>query len=409
MDHLFFICVCLQKLQEAERKATDQADEFAKSKQIYVHKACELNGLRDRLAHIEYEVEEARDELDACRAKNYALANANKRANADYEQLIGQQEAADKEIARLERSIDQLQAHYDASVQRLQKDVMRLEADSLDLNKQLDESGLRTQHLSKQLSDAHTLVAKHEAICAAMEREMRARDDEAAKMREALGERERLVRDKDALARELEHARRDSSEVRSQWQSCAAEKAHVEERMLLTAANMEQLQEEMRARVTECVRAEQTCQRQQTELKTLKERNTSYEEEIDELKKLADKCKRDLLACKDEAGAVHADNGKLRATVAKGHAELEASKSQEKLLYEQLAHNDALLQQAHAELRQERGKQHECQRVISQLKQSLCELNNEAESGDKQRKELLVKVAFLLLYSKYMYTVKPLF
>jgi hypothetical protein len=164
---------------------------------------------------------------------------------------------------------------------------------------------------------------------------------------------------------------------------------------------MEQLQDEMRSRVTECVRAEQTCQRQQTELKTLKERNTSYEEEIDELKRLSDKIKRDLMASKEEAHGMHVENGKLRANVAKANGELEASQSQMKLLYEQLAHNDALLQQAHAELRQERGKQQECQRVIAQLKQSLAELNNEADQGDKQRKELLAKASGILI-SKYL-------
>jgi hypothetical protein len=174
-------------------------------------------------------MEEARDELDAYRSKNHALILANKRANADYEQLILQQEAADKEIARLERSIDDLQSHYDTSQQRLSKEILRLEADSLELNKQLDESGLRIQNLNKQLSEANALAAKHEATSASWEREVRSRDDEMAKMREVLNERDRLTRDKDGLLQELAQARRETSEVRSQWQCCAAEKAHVEE------------------------------------------------------------------------------------------------------------------------------------------------------------------------------------
>ena len=148
--------------------------------------------------------------------------------------------------------------------------------------------------------------------------------------------------------------------------------------------NLEQIQEEIRLKVTDYVRLEQLSHKQQTEIKTLRERTKSYEEEINELKKFVEKLKKDLLATKDEVLKLQQENNLYKNNSSKIQHELEARKEQEKMLTDQISQIDYLLQQTQNDIRNERSKQQECQRVISQLKQNNLELNNEKEANEKQ-------------------------
>ena len=62
------------------------------------------------------------------------------------------------------------------------------------------------------------------------------------------------------------------------------------------------------------------------------------------------------------------------------------------MLTDQIAQIDYLLQQSQTDIRNERSKQQECQRTISQLKQSNLELSHEKEANEKQIKDLVNKV-----------------
>ena len=161
---------------------------------------------------------------------------------------------------------------------------------------------------------------------------------------------------------------------------------------MLINKNLEQIQEEIRQKVTDYVRIEQLSQKQQTEIKTLKDRTRSYEDEMNEIKKFSDKLKKDLFTTKEELINANQEVSKLKNNLIKTQHEFDSSKQQEKIATEQLLHNDTLLQQLHAELRNERNKQQECQRVISQLKQNITELCNEKEANEKHLKETLNKV-----------------
>ena len=120
---------------------------------------------------------------------------------------------------------------------------------------------------------------------------------------------------------------------------------------MLITRNLEQIQEEIRLKVTEFVRIEQTCHKQQTELKTLKERNKSYEEEISDLKKFVEKLRRDLMAAKDEGLNLQQENSKYKSDIFKIQHDLECRKEQEKIIFEQMAQNDNLIKQFQTELR----------------------------------------------------------
>lgn len=129
------------------------------------------------------------------------------------------------------------------------------------------------------------------------------------------------------------------------------QKAHIEERFILINKNLEQIQEEIRLKVTEYVRCEQTCQKQQTEIKTLKDRTRSYEDELSDLKKFIDKVKKDLQLSKEECLNLQQENSKYKSNTYKMQHELDTRKEQERLFVEQLDHNENLLQQLQNELR----------------------------------------------------------
>jgi hypothetical protein len=120
---------------------------------------------------------------------------------------------------------------------------------------------------------------------------------------------------------------------------------------MLITKNLEQIQDEIRQKVTEYVRLEQTCQKQHTEIKMLKERTKSYEDELNELKKYIEKLKKDVLVAKEETFNLQQDNSKYKGGMFKQQHELEARKEQETLMLEQLHQNDHMLQQMQNELK----------------------------------------------------------
>lgn len=120
---------------------------------------------------------------------------------------------------------------------------------------------------------------------------------------------------------------------------------------MLINKNLEQVQDEIRQKVTDYVRLEQTCHKQQTEIKTLRDRSKSYEEEIAELKKFIEKVKKDLLQCKEEIADLQQENTKFKNNNAKLQHEFDTKKDQEKMLSDQVSQIDYLLQQSQTEIR----------------------------------------------------------
>lgn len=60
--------------------------------------------------------------------------------------------------------------------------------------------------------------------------------------------------------------------------------AHLEERLLIMEQSLATTQEQLSQQVGKCVKLEQQSRKLQTELKTMKERNVSYEDEIKDQK-----------------------------------------------------------------------------------------------------------------------------
>lgn len=105
-----------------------------------------------------------------------------------------------------------------------------------------------------------------------------------------------------------------------------------------------------------------------------------------------DKLKKDLFAVKEENCTVEQENTKLKTLKIKLEHDLEALKEQEKILIDQLSHNDQIMQQLQDDLRNEMNKQQECQKVIGCLKQNISDLANEKENNEKSIRELANKI-----------------
>ena len=95
-------------------------------------------------------------------------------------------------------------------------------------------------------------------------------------------------------------------------------------------------QEQLSARVADVVRFEQQNRKLQTELKTMKERNESYEEEIGEQKSSIEKLRRDLLSSKEETHRAIQEGMAFKQQASKLEVEIEGHREQEKMLNEQV-------------------------------------------------------------------------
>ena len=112
--------------------------------------------------------------------------------------------------------------------------------------------------------------------------------------------------------------------------------AHHEEKLMLMEQSLQTTQDQLSQRVTEVVRYEQINRKLQLEVKTLRERNISYEEEIDEQKSIIDKLRKDLVKSKEEHHSAVQEGLAYKQQAHKYEVELEGAKEQEKMLTEQV-------------------------------------------------------------------------
>lgn len=393
----------LFQFNELDKELGRVQDEYRSYQHKYQYTGEDIASRENRANQLEYELEESANQCHLLKSQNSEVVSAISSAKADYEQLLEMKRNCDRENTRLESCLSELQMTFTSSQQQLKNEIGQLEAHANNLSQQLQQASKQIESLTNQIDACNDTNRKLENQVANMEREILTKSDEIERtsvnmkfMREASVELERANREKEALIGEhlndKEHMKNEVNEARHQLQHCLAEKAHVEERFMLISKNLEQIQEEIRQKVCEYVRVEQLCNKQQTEIKTLKERTASYEEEIGELKKFGEKLKKDLLANKEELINAHQDMSKTKNCLLKREHELSSAREQEKIITEQLVHNDSLLQQLHADLRSERNKVADAQRNISQLKQDLVSVSNVKDGLDKLSKELANKV-----------------
>lgn len=100
---------------------------------------------------------------------------------------------------------------------------------------------------------------------------------------------------------------------------------------------MNTTQDQLSQRVTEVVRHEQINRKLQAELKTLRERNTSYEEEIAEQKGIIDKLRKDLVGSKEEYHSAVQEGLAYKQRAHKTEVELKGAREQEQMLTEQVS------------------------------------------------------------------------
>lgn len=393
----------LFQVNELDKELSRVQDDYRSYQHKYQYTGEDIASRENRANQLEYELEESQNQCHLLKSQNSEVMSAISSAKADYEQLLEMKRNCGRENARLESCLSELQMTFTSTQQQLKNEIGQLEAHANNLSNQLQQASSQIESLTKQIDAGNDASRKLENQVANMEREIVSKNEEIERssvnmkfVKEANMELERANREKEALIGEhlndKEHMKNEVSEARHQLQHCLAEKAHVEERFMLISKNLEQIQEEIRQKVCEYVRVEQLSNKQQTEIKTLKDRTASYEEELAELKKFCEKLKKDLFANKEELINAHQDMSKTKNCLLKSEHELSSAREQEKILTEQLVQNDHLLQQLHADVRNERSKVADAQRNISQLKQELASVGNDKDGLDKLSKELANKV-----------------
>lgn len=109
---------------------------------------------------------------------------------------------------------------------------------------------------------------------------------------------------------------------------------------MLMEQSLNTTQDQLSQRVTEVVRHEQINRKLQAELKTLRERNTSYEEEIAEQKGIIDKLRKDLMGAKEEYHSAVQEGLAYKQQAHKTEVELKGAREQEQMLTEQVSRSN---------------------------------------------------------------------
>ncbi|CAG5136164.1 unnamed protein product, partial [Candidula unifasciata] len=125
-----------------------------------------------------------------------------------------------------------------------------------------------------------------------------------------------------------------------------------------------------------------------TELKTVKERASSYEEEIAEQKAMIDKLRKDLMSARDEHHAAVQEGIAYKQQAHKMELELAGAKEQEKILTGQVEQQEGILGQLQAELRAERERHGETVRQLSASKKMSLDMQADMEALQRLTREL---------------------
>ncbi|CAF0853486.1 unnamed protein product [Brachionus calyciflorus] len=393
----------IEDCNDLDERLNKLTNEFKAYQQKFQYTLDDIVSRDNRLTQCEYEVEETKNELQMAKNQFQELLLSHNSLKLDYEQILEQKKNKDKENANLENTITEIQMNFTQTSQQLKKEIARMEVQVNSVSLQFTESEKQCDQLTNQLKETKENVNELESKIESLQREIDSKNDEIDRiqinlknMRECNIELEKLNREKENMISEYlnekEHLRNEVNESRHQLQHCLAEKAHIEERFMLISRNLEQIQEEIRQKVTDYVRLEQSCQKQQTEIKTLKDRNRSYEDEISDLKKFNDKLKKDLCLSKDEFNNLQDESSKMKSNFFKLEHEVETRREQEKIYINQMNQNEQIIQTMQNELRNERNKQQECHRIVSQYKQQLNEMCNQKDMSESTVKDLVNKL-----------------
>ena len=133
-----------------------------------------------KLTQLEYEVEETQSQCQLLRAQNSDLRGAVCGGKAEYEQLLEVKRGGEREVARLEGLVGEVQAGAAASGQQLRAEVGQLEAHASNLGRQLQQASGQIESLTEQIDGCREANRRLENQVANVNREMLSKSDEVS-------------------------------------------------------------------------------------------------------------------------------------------------------------------------------------------------------------------------------------
>lgn len=131
-----------------------------------------------KLSQLEYELEEASNQLQLTKCQNQELQNEVNNLKGDLNVMIEQKRNSDREITRLESTVSELQMDFTSSHQQLRKEIARLEGHINGQNDQLNESNRLIESLNGQIAFERDNVRKLEIQNEELNREADHKSDE---------------------------------------------------------------------------------------------------------------------------------------------------------------------------------------------------------------------------------------
>ncbi len=134
-----------------EDRLLKMQNEFKSFQQKFQYTYEDMLTRDNKITQLEYDLEESMNQSKLIKLQNQELLNVNENLKVDYDELIEQKRNCEKEITRLEGNISEIQMNFTSVHQQLKKEIARLEANSVNLNNQIEQSELQTVSLTNQI------------------------------------------------------------------------------------------------------------------------------------------------------------------------------------------------------------------------------------------------------------------
>jgi chromosome segregation ATPase len=390
-------------MNELENNFKNCENEFKNYQQKFKYTSDDIALRENSLNKVECDLDDMANKLQVEKMRNHELCNENAEIKIDLDSLAQKKAESEKEINRLEDLTSDLQIKLKNVHQKSKKEISQLELNAQNFSSQLENVSKEFESMSHKINVQNDFIAKLENQIDNANKDVKCRNIEIDDLKLSLKNSKEMISNLESVNREkenkilqqinqIEQTKCELNDSIHQLQKMSQDKLKIEEKFVLACQNNENIQDDIRLKVQELVRTEQLCQKQQTEIKTLKERTRSYEEEINEMKSFIDRLKKDYVMSRDELNANQQDILKWKNTILRLEGELKSNQDKETLMADQVTNNEKLINTLKSDLKAERNKQQDCQKSISQLKQTITELNNNIDLYDNQFKELTLKL-----------------
>ncbi|XP_067932681.1 interaptin-like [Watersipora subatra] len=185
---------------------------------------------------------------------------------------------------------------------------------------------------------------------------------------------------------DVDRVKADITESRAECKGYAQELAHHEEKRLLLEQTLLTTKDQLKQRVTDNVKQEQTISRLQTDMTAVQDQNVQLEHEYGEVKQLVDRLECELNAKTKERDNALEKESSTKLSLQRVQNDLVQSEDRYRRLDAKYVELDGKLQDSHTEHMKEQQRCRELDRLLTNYKSVITELQDDVEQLTKQHK-----------------------